>query len=65
MIKALSKADKFIKQTQLLKEHKLIYELFAPAQFYQWLLTIPQLRWRVILYWRQHHGTWCIVEWFM
>lgn len=51
MIKALSKVDKFIKQTQLLKEHKLVYELFAPAQFEQRLLTIPSPRWRVILYW--------------
>lgn len=53
MIKALSKAEKFIKPTQLLKEHKLVYELFGPAQFEQRLLTIPSLRWRVILYWRQ------------
>lgn len=44
MIKALSKVDKFIKQTQLLKEHKLGYELSAPAQFEQRLLTIPSLR---------------------
>lgn len=44
MIKALSKVDKFIKQTQLLKEHKLVYELFAPAQFEQRLLTIPSPR---------------------
>lgn len=53
MIKALSKVDKFIKQTQLLKEHKLVYELFSPSQFKQSLLTIPSLRWRVILYWRK------------
>lgn len=53
MIKALSKVDKFIKQTQLLKEHKLVYELFAPSQFEQSLLTIPSLRWRVILCWRK------------
>lgn len=44
MIKALSKVDKFFKQTQLLKEHKLVYELFGPAQFYQMLLTIPSSR---------------------
>lgn len=44
MIKALSKAEKFIKPTQLLKEHKLVYELFGPAQFEQRLLTIPSLR---------------------
>lgn len=50
MIKSLSKADKFIKQAQLLKEHKVLDELFAPAQFYQSLLTIPSPRRRVILY---------------
>lgn len=44
MIKALSKVDKFIKQAQLLKEHKLVYELFGPAQFEQRLLTIPSPR---------------------
>lgn len=53
MIKVLSKVDKCIKPTQLLKEHKLVYELFAPAQFEQRLLTIPSLRWGVILYWKQ------------
>lgn len=44
MIKALSKVDKFFKQTLLLKEHKLMHELFAPAQIYQRLLTIPSSR---------------------